>query len=228
MISIFIVMVVVLTVSVSAQSSNSPQTKCPAVSVTCFGKNGCEQPYSFLATVNDADPAQKISFEWTVINGHIVSGQGSSLVKVLRNQVTKTVYRDGKLVTELRNQGALTASVKLIGAPPECDRISAASMSVITEEGMVPPPKVIEEFGNISFKDVKPRLDSFAQQLQNHPGAMGYIISDGRWRYAKRAMDYLVTTMGIESGRLKYVPKNTIKRFVVKLYIVPARSVPPS
>ena len=150
------------------------------------------------------------------------------MIKVVRNRVTKTFNRNGKLVTELRNQGGLTATVKLIGATPECDRQVVASMSLLSEEGMVPPPKVIEEFGNISFKDVKPRLDSFFYQLRNHPGAMGYIISEGRWRYAKRAMDYLVKTKGIDSGRLKYVFKNTSNLFVVKFYIVPAGSVPPS
>jgi hypothetical protein len=92
---------------------------------------------------------------------------------------------------------------------------------------MVPKPKVIEEFGNISFKDTKTRLDSFAYQLRNQRGATAYIVSEGNWPQAKRAVDYLVGTKGIDDGRITYVSKNRTKRLNVKLYVVPAGALPP-
>ena len=200
------------------------QDKCPRVMVSCVGTNGCEPPYYFLASVTNGDPTQKISFEWSVFNGRIIAGQGISVVKVVANQVTRTFNRNGKLVTEVRNQGSLTASVKLVGASPDCKDI-AASMTFVDESDLVPPVVLVEEFGNISLNDVKMRLDSFASRLRNAPGSMGYIVSDGKWSKAKPAIEYLVTK-GINAERLRYVPgKNKLPR--IKLYVVPAGAVPP-
>lgn len=190
-------------------SNGIAQSSCPTVSVSCVGTSCYEPPFFFLASVSNADPTQKISFEWTVANGQIVAGQGTSAIKVVGN----------------RDNGTLTASVKLVGAPPEC-KTTTASMSLIDERGMVPPAKLIEEFGNVSADEVKWRLDSFANHLRNQPGAMGYIVSDGKWLKAKRAVEYLLTK-GIDAERLRYVPGNKKKLLVIKLYVVPSGAVPP-
>ena len=195
---------------VATASNGLAQSSCPTVSVSCVGTNCYEPPFFFLASVSNLDPTQKISFEWTVANGEIVAGQGTWVIKVVASPVNQTV----------------TASVKLIGAPPECTG-TTASISYIDERGMVPKPKVIEEFGSISFKDTKTRLDSFAYQLGNQPGATAYIVSEGNWSQAKRAMDYLVGTKGIDDGRITYVSKSRTKRVNVKLYVVPAGALPP-
>jgi hypothetical protein len=195
---------------VATASNGMAQSACPSVSVSCVGTNKwCDPPFFFLASVTNTDPTQKVSFEWTVTNGRIVAGQGTSVIKVVGN----------------RDNRSLTASVKLIGAPPECTG-TVASISLIDAQGMAPPPKVIEEFGNISLKDTKMRLDSFVYQLLNQPGAMGYIVSDGKWSQAKPAIQYLLTK-GINAERLRYVPGNKKKLLVIKLYLVPAGAVPP-
>ena len=219
--------VLVVLVLVSAASNASAQSSCPSVSVSCIGTNKCEQPLFFLASVSNLDPTQQISYEWAVANGQIVFGQGTPVIKVVGNPVTKTYNRDGRLVTETRAECDVTASVKLIGAPPECTG-TTASISFIDEREMVPKPNVIEEFGNISFKDTKTRLDSFAYQLRQQPGATAYIVSEGNWPQAKRAMDYLVRTKSLDDERITYVSKSRTKRVNVKLYVVPAGALPPS
>lgn len=191
-------------------SNGIAQSSCPTVSVSCAGTNCYESPFFFLASVANADPTQKISFEWTVANGQIVAGQGTWAIKVVATPVNQTV----------------TASVKLIGAPPECTG-TTASISYIDERGMVQPAKVVEEFGNVSANEVKRRLDSFANHLRNHPGATAHIISEGRWSQAERSIHYLVSK-GIDVGRITYVSKNRTKRLNVKLYLVPQGSTPPS
>lgn len=211
---------------VAAASNGSAQSSCPTVSVSCAGSNCYEPPFFFVASVANADPRQKISFEWTVANGQIVAGQGTWVIKVVGNRVNKTFYRDGELVTEVWEQRDVTASVKLVGAPPDCTG-TVASLGFVDERGMVPPVVLVEQFGNISFKDTKTRLDSFAYQLQNQPGATAYIVSEGNWPQAKRAMDYLVGTKGIDDGRITYVSKSRTNRVNVKLYVVPAGAVPP-
>ena len=129
--------VLVVLVLVPAASNASAQSSCPSVSVSCIGTNKCEQPLFFLASVSNLDPTQKISYEWAVANGQIVFGQGTPVIKVVGNPVTKTYNRDGRLVTETRAECDVTASVKLIGAPPECTG-TTASISFIDEREMVP------------------------------------------------------------------------------------------
>jgi len=195
---------------VATATNSRAQSACPSVSVSCVGTNKwCDPPFFFLATVSNTDPKQKISFEWTVANGQIVSGQGTSVIKVVGNLVNKT----------------LTASVKLIGLVPECTGL-VASVSLVDWGRMAPPPVVVDEFGNVSADEVKWRLDSFAIHLLHQPGAMGYIVTDGKWSKAKRAIEYLVTK-GLNAERLRYVPGNKKKLLVIKLYLVPAGAVPP-
>ena len=68
-------------------------------------------------------------------------------------------------------------------------------------------PRKFDEYGNIGFNDEKARLDNYAIQLQNEPGAQGYIIAYGGLREVKdqaradRAKNYLVNTRGIDAGR---------------------------
>lgn len=219
-----LVVIAVLTLGPTA-ANGIAQSSCPTISVSCVGKNCYEPPFFFLASVSNLAPTQKISYEWTVYNGQIVAGQGTWVIKVVGNRVNKTFYREGKLVTEVWDERNLTAAVKLIGAPPECTG-TVASVSLIDERGMVPKPKVIEEFGRISFKDTKTRLDSFAYQLQNQPGATAYIISEGSWSQVERAIQYLVTK-GIDGGRITCLSKNRTKRLNVKLYLVPPGSALP-
>jgi hypothetical protein len=100
-----------------------------------------------------------------------------------------------------------------------------------------------DEYGDIRFDDEKARLDNYAIQLQNAPGSQGYIIAYGTCsgdglcthtscivaqKRADRAKDYLVTTRGIDAGRIVTVDGGCRSAVNVELWVVPTGAVAPS
>jgi hypothetical protein len=90
-----------------------------------------------------------------------------------------------------------------------------------------------DEYGNIRFNDEKARLDNYAIQLQNQPGAQGYIIAYGSCAgeaqaRADRAKDYLVNTRGIDAGRIVTMDGGCRSDLSVELWIVPSGATPPA
>lgn len=210
-----------------AQSSNAPNATCPVVSVSCVGgKTFChEDPYAFRAEVSGASPDLTLSYEWTVIGGRIISGQGTQQITVIGNRSHKVVvYRDGRFVEEMVLD-PYTATVKVTGGPAACDNKSTASISLIIDPP--PPILIVEEFGRLSFQQLKPKLDNFARVLRNAPGATGYIESEGKWTLKERAMAYLVATQELDPARIGYGERAKKKELNVKLFLIPAGAVPP-
>src|SRR5438445_708904 len=68
----------------------------------------------------------------------------------------------------------------------------------------------VDEFGDIQLSDLKARLDNLGVQLQNEPGAKGFILVNRSrrdlpglsYRYAQRSKDYLINTRGIAKERV--------------------------
>jgi hypothetical protein len=90
-----------------------------------------------------------------------------------------------------------------------------------------------DEYGDIKFNDEKARLDNYAIQLQNDPGAQGYILAYGSCEgeaqaRADRAKGYLVNTRGIDAGRLVTVDGGCRSDLTVQLWIVPAGAAAPA
>jgi len=100
----------------------------------------------------------------------------------------------------------------------------------------VPTPNRFDTYGNIPRNDVKARLDNFANELQNQPGAQGYIIAYGgrrgpageAQRRADFAKDYLVNTRGIDAGRLVTIDGGFQEEASTELWIVPTGANPPT
>lgn len=208
------------------QSSDAANRACPSVSVSCVSGKSCyEDPYSFRADVSGASADLTLSFEWTVIGGRIISGQGTPQITVIGNRSSKlVVYRDGRFVEEMVLD-PYTVVVKLTGVPAACGNKTTASMSLIVDRP--PPITIVEEFGRVTFQQLKPKLDNFARALHNAPGATGYIVSEGKWPSQKRAIEYLVETQKLNASRINYVERIKTKKLNVKLFLVPAGATPP-
>jgi len=94
-------------------------------------------------------------------------------------------------------------------------------------------PVKFDEYGNIKFNDEKARLDNFAVQLQNQPGAQGYYIvygsceGEGQAR-ADRAKNYLVSNRGIDAGRIVVVDGGCRADLGIELWIVRSGATPPA
>jgi len=182
---------------------------CPNISVACARPSCHGSPFHFMGQISEAPPGRTLSYQWSVSTGEIVSGQGTRSIKVVAPQWS-----------------SLTAALRVIGLPTQCASVTA-SMTVFREH--VPTAQLFDQFGPAPFAKVRPRLDTFADQLRNQPGAMGYILVNGEWGLAESAKNYLVTQHGIEAERIVNVrEKRSRRRLIIKLYIVPAGAGPPA
>jgi hypothetical protein len=210
------------TATVTIAACTGCKAPCPTISVSCPSDVELNKDITFTASVNgDAS----VTYNWSVSAGTITSGQGTSSI---------TVSSQG-----LGGQ-TVTATVEVGGLDPSCSRTASCSTSVISE---VPPAVKFDEYGDIRFDDEKARLDNYAIQLQNAPGSQGYIVAYGTCsgdgpcthtscivaqKRADRAKDYLVTTRGIDAGRIVTVDGGCRSAVAVELWVVPTGAVAPS
>ncbi len=207
------------TVTVSEPPAGCCVPPCPDLSVSCptdlIEVGG---PATVTANVSGGDPNASITYNWTVSGGSISGGQGTPSITVD--------------TTGLTGGGSVTATVEIGGVAPECNRTASCTFTI--RETRV--ARKFDEYGNIAFNDEKARLDNFAIELQNDPGAQGYIIAySGRRARANeaqsradRAKDYLVNMRQIDSGRIVTVDGGAREDLTVELWIVPSGAAPPT
>jgi hypothetical protein len=93
----------------------------------------------------------------------------------------------------------------------------------------ITPNKRFDEFPSIAHDDDKARFDNFAIELQNSPGATGYVIAYASRnsrageadRMTRRALDYLTTTRGISRDRLVVINGGRRDSNTFELWVVP-------
>ena len=143
-----------------------------------------------------------LRYTWTVTptEARIVSGAG-----------TPTITVDS---TGLGSQRVTATLLVDDGSgDPLCQQRAQASTNIIPRKPPVVECKPFDQFQSVAFDDEKARFDNLAIELQNAPDSQAYIIIyAGRTsrvgqadRLAKRTMDYLVTTRGIDASRITVV-----------------------
>lgn len=186
---------------VECPDCEAPKPPCPTVSVSASaGPFNEGETITFTAdtVLNGANP----TYNWSVSNGTIASGQGTP-------QIT---------VTAPRGPATVTATVELGGIDPSCPGTASASASV--NEPPTPPGNVFEdEYGNINNNAAKARLDNAAIAAQNDPNSRVYIIAysnrtgaRGNREIQQRltlARNYLVNNKGIDASRVITVSGGT-------------------
>jgi hypothetical protein len=193
-----------------------PPPPCPVVSVSCPTDVEPNAPITFTASVSGGAAGATWTYNWSVSAGTISSGQGTSTITV------DTAGLGGQSVT---------ATVSIGGADPSCTGTTASCTASVK---VAPPPATkFDEYGNIRFNDEKARLDNYAIQLQNSPGATGTIIVYGSCageaqQRGDRAKDYLVNTRGIEAGRITVVDGGCRADLTVQLWVVPQGAPAPT
>jgi hypothetical protein len=204
-------------VSVTVAECSRCVLPCPTVNVTCPDTVDEGQPATFTANVTGGDPNVAATYNWSVSAGTITSGQGTPSITV------DTTGQGGQTIT---------ATVNVGGYPPECNTSASCSTTV----NRIVVARLFDQYGNIAFNDEKARLDNYAIQLQNEPGAQGYIVVYGGRRgraneaqaRADRAKDYMVNTRGVDPGRIVTVDGGYREDLTVELWIVPTGATPPT
>ena len=119
---------------------------CPVVTVTCPDRDD-SLTLKFVVNVSGADPSVNLIFDWTVSPSKITSGQGTTTISV-----------DS---TGFGGQ-ASTATVEVGGLPKGCANKASCSTSVCR----LVHPRLVEEYGDLSWAEEKARLDMFAGYLK--------------------------------------------------------------
>jgi len=190
-----------------------PQPACPIVSIICPDTVQPGQPVTFSSTLGGRSGNVTPAYTWSVSNGSIIEGQGTSSIKV------DTAGLEGQ---------TLTATLSMGGYSLDC----SANCSV-----QFPAPltcRSFDEFPDVARNDEKARLDNFAIELQNDPSANGYVIVNpgehGRpgeaQTHSARIVDYLINSRRLDSGRIITVVGPARPDLMVHLWVCPKGSAP--
>lgn len=98
-----------------------------------------------------------------------------------------------------------------------------------------PHARMLDSFGEIQWSDLMARLDNFAIELQNEPGAKGLVAAYAvkhkfpGWpiRRAHTSIDYLTNTRGLDASRLSAVNGGLRDEAGFELWVVPAGAETP-
>ena len=188
---------------------------CPNVTISCPDQILSGQPITFRANVSGGSAQVNPIYDWTVTEGRIIDGQGTPTITV------DTAGQGGQGVTA-------TLHLRVTGL--DC----SASCSILPP---LPAPdcRKFDEFPNIPRNEEKARLDNFAIDLQNAPGATAYvIIYPGRGNRAgeaeqrmARIVDYLVNYRGVDAGRIVKLVGPARETLTVSLWSCPPGARPP-
>lgn len=109
-----------------------------------------------------------------------------------------------------------------------CSTIAASAQTNI------PGARKFDEFGDVAASDIAARLDGFANELQNQPGARGFVIAyrsrrdlpglSGRLVNLMRS--YLVETRGLAAERVVGVDGGVAGCVIQELWVVPVGATP--
>ncbi|HEV7893551.1 MAG TPA: hypothetical protein VGP08_23255 [Pyrinomonadaceae bacterium] len=191
-----------------------PRPVCPNVTINCPDVQQAGTPVTFTASVSGGTPGVTPVYNWVVSAGQVISGQGTPTITV------DTAGLAGQ---------PITATVEVAGYSLDCRATCQASVPVL------PNPTKFDEIGEVARDDEKARFDVFAIELQNSPGAQGYIIAygghnkrfgTGRQR-GDRARDYLVGTRGIDASRIVVIDGGARDTGSTQLWLVPPGATPP-
>lgn len=200
--------------SIAAQSTEP----CPVGAVvSAVEKVDPGAPITFMARTNDGVSIEKLKYTWRVSAGTITYGQNTFFITV------DTAGLGGQSVT---------ATVEVVGMGSSCRPMSR------TVE--VAPPIIcrlkFDEYGDISVKDERARLDNFAIQVINSAPARGLIIMyAGNPTYKgetsdqlRRIKSYLVRTRGIPPEKVVVVDGGYRNDLTVELHLLYPHEVMPT
>jgi hypothetical protein len=196
---------------------------CPyPVNVTAPASVNDGDIVTFTADVGYQGPSA-LNYTWTVSPpaARILSGVGTPTI---------TVDSSG-----LGNRRVTAILVVDDGSGDRSCRQTAQAATGVSGLPNITPAKRFDEFPSVAFDDDKARLDNLAIELQNNPGATGYIIAyAGRnsragqaERMGNRAADYLSATRGISRDRLMVVNGGYRDSNTFELWLVPQGAEPP-
>jgi hypothetical protein len=198
--------------TVSAQTSQNPA--CPTISVTGGRIVKPGEPLDFTVKVENYD-LSKITFEWTVSGGKLIEGQGTTAIKVSKDNEDENI----------------TATVTVKGLPEGCPMNASETGSVCH----CVHPILFNEFSIPASQIDKARLDNLVKEIADNPSSQIYIIEYFKRGTAQKIIDrkiqkitdYLVYERQIEKERITILTDSEIDMKITRFWLVPPGAEPP-
>lgn len=205
--------------SLSPQERPTPPLErlCPTLTVNAPDNVNESSSFFFTANVAGGDPNVTPNYNWSISAGTISKGQGTSTIEVTTNGLgTQTI----------------TATVEIGGFSGTCAKSNSASTYIVKR----PEAKKFDEYGPVTISAANVKLDNFAIELQNNPGAQGYILGYGGRRtrlssgkkLADAAKTYLVKIRNMDAAGLVTVDGGYKEEVSTELWVVPSGANPPT
>jgi hypothetical protein len=187
---------------------------CPTLSVTGpSGETPAGGTMTFTANVSGGS-ANDITYNWSVSDGSIISGQGTASITVQ---------------APAQGPANVTATVEISGSLcPTCQRTASETA------GVPPPiqPILIDTIGTATNDDIKARLDALRIALGNDPQAQGYIINYGTDKQIatrEKQLNTAISFLKIDRSRVTIVRGGDQGGGIqTKVYVVPAGASNPA
>ena len=177
-----------------------------------------------FTAVNKGTAPIPLKYVWRVVNGRILSGQGTPQIIVDSSGMgNKTIeaeldVNDDVYDSRCREVVSVPTDVEPVKEPPPITKISC------------------DQFDSISNDDDKARLDNCMIMAQNTPDSLLYVViypgtdraSMTRNTYdkvSKRSLQYLIKR-GMDPSRIKYIKGSSRTRTAYEIWIVPVGAEP--
>jgi hypothetical protein len=191
---------------------------CPRLNVGGVAEANAGDTVIIAAGIIGGGAAANYTYDWTVSDGLINMGQGTSSIAI------DTQDFPGK---------SITATLTLGGELPQnCEATGSWSFNIRQK----PRPAVkLDEFGTVKPAEESAKLDNFALGLQDDPTTTGYLIIYGGKTslpadFKKRAtalMTYLVSSRAVNNSRLRTIDGGYREQPFVELWIMPEGGLRP-
>ena len=188
--------------------------QCPAINIACPDSSDEGNPTTFTVNVSGGPPAVVPTYNWTVSDGGIESGQGTSSIKVGNDGV------GGRTIT---------ATVDVGGYDRGCATARSCTASILARAA---------KFGEYVTADLSAEhalLDRWVAALERDPGAQGYLIAyggrtsgpDDAQKAADNATDYTMNVRKMDGARTLSGVGGYRERPTVELFVSPANGAVP-
>ncbi len=212
---LFIVSILTMTfcAEMFAQTKTLP---CPVISVTGpAGVTNAGETITFTANISEINTTP-IAYSWTISDGTIIEGFGTSVIKVATNSDTA-----GKIVT---------ATVEINGLPIDCNKTALGTAQI---PYLCVLPRTLDIYEKMSFQEEKARLANLAFELNENTDFENidfialfiiYLVKEDTYSSVKKRIDniskYLIENQQIPKERFRFhFSENGVQRTVI--YILP-------
>ncbi len=203
------------TETVTVKECDSCSIPCVCPSLSADGPAGLVTPGGSATFTANVSGSGSYTYNWTVSNGTITSGQGTSSITVATTR-------------EMAGQ-TVTATVELGGTDAACNCDTTASATA--EIANLPQKDLVDEFGPLKDDDVKARVDNFYIRLNNDPNATGYIVNHGTAAQIKARKNQIMKAVNFrkyDASKLRWVDVVGSGPISTSFWFVPAGAEPPS